>query len=108
MNKKNHKINQLNDIVCLSECDVCAITETCLNDNISDCELFSDEFTIYHKDRSSTSPGKRDGGVVLAVKKNLKSCRKPELEPDKEIIFCEIECLKNKKNSFNFSMIDIY
>ena len=81
MNKKNHKINQLNDIVSLSECDVCAITETCLNDNISDCELFSDEFTIYSKDRSSTSPGNRGGGVVLAVKKNLKSCRKPELEP---------------------------
>ena len=80
-----------------SECDVRAITETCLNDNISDCELFSDEFTFYHKDRSSTNPGNRGGGVVLAVKKNLKLRRKPEFEPDKEIIFCEIECLKKKK-----------
>ena len=46
-NRKNHKINQLNNIVSLSECEVCAITETWLNDDISDCELLPDEFTIY-------------------------------------------------------------
>ena len=57
-NRKNHKINQLNNIVSLSECEVCAITETWLNDDISDCELLPDEFTIYRKDRSSTNPGK--------------------------------------------------
>ena len=51
-NRKNHKINQLNNIVSLSGCEVCAITETWLNDDISDCELLPDEFTIYRKDRS--------------------------------------------------------
>ena len=69
INEKNYKRNQLNDIVSVSECDLCAITEIWLNDNTSDCELCSDEFIIYRKDRSSTIPGKRGGGVVLAVKK---------------------------------------
>ena len=91
IHKKNHKINQLDDIVSLSECDVCAIRETWLNDNISDCELFSDVFTIYRKDRSSNNPGERGGGVVIDVKKNIKSCRKPEMVPDKEMIFCKIK-----------------
>ena len=66
---------------------MCAITETWLNDDISDCGLLPDEFTIYRKD----SPGKRDGGVLLAIKKNKKSCRKSELEPDEEVIVCEVE-----------------
>ena len=71
-NRKNHKINQLNDIVSLSECELCAITETWLNDaDKSDCELLPDEFIIH---RSSTNPGKRGGGVLLAIKKNIKSC----------------------------------
>ena len=96
-NKKNYKINQLNNTVSLSECEVCSITETWLNDDISDCELLPDEFTIYRKDRSSTNPGKRGGGVLLAIKKNIKSCRKPELEPDEEVIVCEVEGLKHKK-----------
>ena len=96
-NRKNHKINQLNNIVSLSECEVCAIRETWLNDDISDCELLPDEFTIYRKDRSSTYPGKRGGGVLLAIEKNIKSCRKPELEPDEEVIVCEVEGVKHKK-----------
>ena len=65
-NRKNHKINQLNSVVSLSECEVCAITEM-LNDDISDCQLLPDEFTIYRKDRSTTIPGKRGGGVLLVI-----------------------------------------
>ena len=103
-NRKNHKINQLNSIVSLSECEVCAITETWLNDDISDCKLLPDEFTIYRKDRSTTIPGKRGGGVLLVIKKNIKACRKPELEPDKEIIVCEIEGPKYK----NVAIILLY
>ena len=52
---------------------MCAITETWLNDDISDCELLPDEFTIYRKDRSSTNRGKRGGGVLLAIRKNIYS-----------------------------------
>ena len=83
-NRKNHKINQLNNIVSLSECEVCAITVTCLNDDISDCELLPDEFTIYRKDRSSTNPGKRGGGVLLAIKRNIKSCKNLNLSQMKK------------------------
>ena len=34
-----------------------------------DSEIFSDDCTVYRKDRSVTDPGKRGGGVLLAIKK---------------------------------------
>ena len=88
-NRKSHNINLL---ALMNE--MCAITETWLNDDISDCELLPD---IYRKDRSSTNPVKRGGGVLLAIKRNKKSCGKPELEPDEEVIVCEVEGVKHKK-----------
>ena len=100
----HNKITQLQNILSLSNCDICALTETWLNDNVLDSEIFSDDFTVYRKDRSVTDPGKRGGGVLLAIKKSVKSRRRPELEPHGEIIVCEIICSKRKKNCFDFGL----
>ena len=40
---------------------------------------------------------KRGSGVLHTIKRSIKSCRKPELEPDEEVIVCEVEGVKHKK-----------
>ena len=68
--------------------DVFAITETWLGSHIYDGELFPDlPYTCYRKDRDD---GRRAGGVLLAVKSNLISHRRVDLEVDLEIIVVEI------------------
>lgn len=53
--------------------DVIALTETWLNDDIGNAEL-SSEYTIFRCDRNNlTSTLKRGGGVLIAVRNNLKA-----------------------------------
>jgi hypothetical protein len=54
----------------MSRRDILAVTETCLNDTVSDSEILSSNFTLYRRDRT----GKRGGGILLAVKKSFDSC----------------------------------
>lgn len=63
------------DLVCSflddSDCDILALTETWLNPDITDIEIFPDRnnFHIYRNDRKN----KRGGGVLLAVRKTVQS-----------------------------------
>lgn len=81
----------------LSKCNVCAITETWLTENVLSSELFPKGFNVYRRDRSSTCPDTRGGGVLLAIDDSIPSRRRQDLEPQCEIIVCELVPYKSKK-----------
>ncbi|KAK9687612.1 Endonuclease-reverse transcriptase [Popillia japonica] len=48
------------------------LTETFLNSNIQDSELFCSNYSVYRRDRATTASKKLDGGgVLLAVRNNF-------------------------------------
>lgn len=68
------------DIICLSE--------TWFNENIVNCNYFTNEYLVFRKDRARPNPDVdiRGGGTVIAVKKHLKVFRRYDLD------FNNIEC----------------
>lgn len=57
--------------------DVIVLTETWLNNNIGNSELFDDRYEVYRRDRETTLSHfkKEGGGVLIAVRKNINSTR---------------------------------
>lgn len=86
------KLHHLRDVIHLSDnCDVIILTETWLNNNFNDAELSLVNFNIYRRDRDSTSSVcERGGGVLIAVKKNLRSFRNILVHQDIEQLFVTI------------------
>jgi len=63
-----HKVNDLHAILAIEDPDIFGITETWLNDTITDAELGFIGYSIFRCDR----PGnQRGGGVVLYVRTSL-------------------------------------
>jgi exonuclease III len=67
-----NKLVQLSNLAGVTDSDLIAITETWLNNDVSDNELLNSNYTIYRRDRSVSS-SKRGGGILLAIKKDLNS-----------------------------------
>ena len=67
-NCRENKLSCFQDIVLLNQFDVIALTETWLNNSITDYEVIPNGYQIFRKDRST---GKRGGGVLLAVKDSI-------------------------------------
>ena len=67
-NCRENKLSCFQDIVLLNQFDVITLTETWLNNCISDYEVIPNGYQIFRKDRST---GKRGGGVLLAVKDSI-------------------------------------
>ena len=63
-----NKLAQFHSLIYSKDCDIIAITETWLSENVLDQEIIPTGYTIYRKDRSS-----RGGGVMLAVKNSIPS-----------------------------------
>ena len=71
---------------------VIIITETWLDDDINDNELFSNQYIVYRKDRSlNTSEKKWGGGVLIAVNKSLKSKILPISDPSIEEVWISVQ-----------------
>jgi hypothetical protein len=68
--------------VSVNQYDIICITETWLQDNVSDNELFDDRYNVYRRARNLEGPfsKKTGGGVMIAVTKKLVSYRMYELE----------------------------
>ena len=90
-----NKIRELEVIANSKQHNLIAITETWLNDSISNNELLpSDKYYIYRRNRDLPSRG---GGVMLAVGRSLQSVRRTDLETNAEILVCEIRPEAKKK-----------
>ena len=73
--------------------EVLCITETWLNDTISNGMIADNIFNIYRKDRGVlTSDKNRGGGVLIATRNNLIADHIPTLHEDLEQIFVKIKC----------------
>ena len=94
-----NKIRDFNALIELSDSDIFGITETWLNSNILDSELFSDQYTVYRKDREETVQNKRGGGILLAFKKDIISRRRADLQLDCEIVVCDLQASNAKKTA---------
>ena len=90
-----NKTRELEVIASSKQYDLIAITETWLNDSISNNELLpSNKYYIHRRDREVPSRG---GGVMLAVGSTLQSVRRTDLETNAEILVCEIRPEAKKK-----------
>ena len=86
-----NKVRDFSDLLELSKSDIVAVAETWLNSNITDGELFSDDYIVYRKDREATVKNTRGGGILLGLKKNIPSRRRHDLEAECEIMVCEAQ-----------------
>jgi hypothetical protein len=86
------RLDELEDYIkTLHHFDVVALTETHLDANIQDSQLFIQGYTIYRKDRD-----RQGGGVAFYIADHLQSVRRLDLEdPNTEMIWVEINYKKN-------------
>ena len=84
-----NKLDEFQALVFGENLDVVAVTETWLKPDIYDGEILpGNQYTIYRRDRAD---GRRGGGILLAVKSNILSFRRHEIEPmGAEILVCEL------------------
>ena len=94
-----NKIRDFYALIELSDSDIFGITETWLNSNIFESELFSDQYTVYCEDREETVQNKRRGGILMAFKKDIISHRRADLEPDCEIMVFDLQASNAKKTA---------
>lgn len=77
------------------EADVILLTETWLNDSIFDYELLDSRYTIFRRDRSSSSSTKTEGGgVLVAILKKHLPVRKLKWESTGEDLWIVVKVKK--------------
>lgn len=77
-----NKIDELELLVEQYKPDIIGITETWLNDQITDSEISLEGYTIFRKDRKSSEKS-RGGGVMFYIKNNLIAVLNSELNLSK-------------------------
>ena len=66
--------------------NIIALIETWLDDNFLDSELHPNDYDIFRKD----SFNRRGGGVLLAIKYQISSIQRTDLETESEMLALEI------------------
>lgn len=97
VNRHQNKPVQLQNILALEKFNCVAVTETWLNANVQDTEIFPGNYNVHRKDRGCVSGNELGGGVLLAVNNELHSVRRAEHEPVDEILVCEVRPEKGAK-----------
>jgi hypothetical protein len=83
-----NKLIEFQALVFGNDLDFMAVTETWLKPDIKDCKILpGNQYTVYRRD---CSDGRHGGGVLLAVKSSILSFRRDEIEPDAEILVCDL------------------
>ena len=72
-----NKVPQLVNMIDSIQPDIIIGTETWLHKGVYSSEIFPEDYIVYRKDRDS-----KGGGVLVAVKKDLKSLHVTELDSD--------------------------
>ena len=88
------KIDELKVYVVEFDLDIIGITETWLNERISNSEIAIENFSIYRKDRSDDKGG-RAGGVIVYVRNSVISFSCEELNKYcTESVWCKVMAIK--------------
>lgn len=86
------KTNYICQIITLSNYPIIALTETWLNENICNREIFDSRYIVYRRDRCLSRGSKKDGGgVLVAVSRNIPSARVESWESDCEDIWVTLK-----------------
>lgn len=72
--------------------DIVYGTESWLHEDIQSTEIFPSNFTVFRKDRNTTTKG---GGVFQAIRKNLIATSRPDLDSDAETLWTEVQLRNN-------------
>ena len=91
VSKNRNKLHQLKDAVTLGKFDIVAITETWLDSKVNGSELMHPNYSVYRRGRHDILSDKIGGGVALCVNNNISSCLRHDLEPQEEIVVCEVK-----------------
>lgn len=87
------KLNEFLTASSSTSADVLCLSETWLNDTISNGLIVDSICNIFRVDRSvKTYDKSRGGGVLIAVKRNLVVDQIPTLYDDLEQVYVKIEC----------------
>ena len=63
-----NKLDRFQSVVYSRDFDICCVTETWLNDSVTNNEIIPSNYQVYRMDRDS-----RGGGVMIAVKSSIPS-----------------------------------
>lgn len=74
--------------IAASRYDIIALTETHLDNSISDSEILPNNYLVFRRDRRSN--GRRGGGVLIAVSDHIKAIPRESLQSESEFIFIYI------------------
>lgn len=90
------KTDELLPNVLKQDADVIILTESNLNDSVYDHELFDKRYTVFRRDRFSSSSIKHDGGgVVIAVLQKHRPSRKFRWESKDEDLWIDIKYVES-------------
>ena len=81
------------DLVYSEQADLVWVTETCLTDDVHNCEILKNSYSVYRKDRKT----RQGGGVMLAVKASsfITSKEIEDINVNIEVMSCEITVNSN-------------
>ena len=77
---------------------IIALTETHLDNSISDSEILPNNYLVFRRDRKSN--GRHGGGVLIAVRNHIKAIPRESLQSESEFIFIDILVSNNHKITF--------
>ncbi len=83
-----NKIDKLRLEIESGQIDIVVLTETHLDNNILDSEIFSQDFVVFRQDRKHL--GRYGGGVLIALKKGLKVIHRADVDCTSELLFVDI------------------
>lgn len=98
--------------ICCNDYDIVILVETWLNNNILSHELFDNRYTVYRRDRETSSHhNKKDGGgVLIAVNNKYISKRMNSWESECEDVWVTVDiCLgKHNRSSKQIALCAVY
>ena len=93
-----NKRSKLELDIAASRYDIIALTETHLDNSISDSEMLPTDYLVFRRDRKSN--GRHGGGVLIAVRNHIKAIPRESLQSESEFIFIDILLSNNRKITF--------
>ena len=86
-----NKLSDLSVLLQVDKPDIVAITETFLNEDISNSEIVENLYYVFRQDHN-----RHTGGVMLLVRNTISATRRTDLEDDCELLWIEISHKKGK------------
>ena len=90
-----NKISSLALEIANGSYDIIVLTETHLDDTITDAEIFPNNYTVFRLDRRVN--GRHGGGVLIAVREPIKAYPIDNQHSDSEFLFIDVIFLNHRK-----------